>query len=352
MLARACPRSWVDATLARAGLDGQRQRSLPPWVVVYLVMALALWPDVPTASLLQRVCEGFSRLAGGSVLALPASKSAISQARARLGHACLQQMAQELMLQHATRGRAGSNWNGRRLCVLRSFLVGMPDTPANARHFGRTGHGPAPAIPTARLLVLQQAASGQLLDAMAAPGAEKLHPQDVPLPAPLLDAGNLVFVGGELEDPGLLRTALRGAAAVVWQIRARQRPAIDQLLADGSYLGSLPATAQAPPLPVRVIGYTLQAEGEHPRDATFLVTNLLQVAQAPALALVELHRQAVLPTAGGPVQAGPQGTWADEVLTGAALRSKDPALALQELWGRVLALLSLQHHCLDTFPRS
>ena len=61
------------------------ERLLPALAVVYYVMALALWREAPLEEVLRVVCEGLAWLGGGKADAVRASKSAISQARTRLG---------------------------------------------------------------------------------------------------------------------------------------------------------------------------------------------------------------------------------------------------------------------------
>lgn len=84
MLASVCPRALIEEVLADTGKASQRERLLPA-PVVYYVMALALWREAPLEEVLRVVCEGLQWLGGGEAGAVQASKSAISQARTRLG---------------------------------------------------------------------------------------------------------------------------------------------------------------------------------------------------------------------------------------------------------------------------
>jgi hypothetical protein len=85
VLASVCPRSLIQEVLTKTGKASQRERRLPAPAVVYYVMALALWREAPLEEVLRVVCEGLQWLGSGQTGAVQASKSAISQARTRLG---------------------------------------------------------------------------------------------------------------------------------------------------------------------------------------------------------------------------------------------------------------------------
>jgi len=55
----------IEEVLAETGEASQRERLLPaPAVVVYYVMALALWREAPLEEVLRVVCEGLHWLRG------------------------------------------------------------------------------------------------------------------------------------------------------------------------------------------------------------------------------------------------------------------------------------------------
>ena len=99
VLASVCPRTLIEEVLAETGKASQRERLLPAPAVVYYVMALALWREAPLEEVLRVVCEGLQWLSDGKAGAVQASKSAISQARSRLGPEVMQQLAQRVLRQ-------------------------------------------------------------------------------------------------------------------------------------------------------------------------------------------------------------------------------------------------------------
>ena len=113
MLVRVCPRTLIEEVLAATGKASQRERRLPaPAVVVYyrmaLALALALWREAPLEEVLRVVCEGLQWLGGGQAEAVQASKSAISQARSRLGPEVMRQLADRVLRPLAAPGAPGS----------------------------------------------------------------------------------------------------------------------------------------------------------------------------------------------------------------------------------------------------
>src|SRR5665647_1009332 len=83
LLARAFPRATVEAVVQAAGAREQRTRMLPSWLVVYYVLALALFMDMGGGRVMRKLAGTLSWAAGGPAVVLP-SEEALSRARARL----------------------------------------------------------------------------------------------------------------------------------------------------------------------------------------------------------------------------------------------------------------------------
>jgi hypothetical protein len=108
VLTATVPAELVDAVLADTGRQSRRQRQLPARVVVYYVMALALYAQASYGEVLRCLLGGVRWLhLGGAELAV-ASKSAITRARSRLGAAPLQRLFERLARPFATPGAPGT----------------------------------------------------------------------------------------------------------------------------------------------------------------------------------------------------------------------------------------------------
>src|ERR1700682_1297258 len=85
VVAKFFPREKVDAVLERTGRASVRERDLPAQLVVYYVIALALYMRSSYREVLRCLLEGVQWLLDPSAKVKVAGKSGISQARTRLG---------------------------------------------------------------------------------------------------------------------------------------------------------------------------------------------------------------------------------------------------------------------------
>src|SRR5918996_2950247 len=91
VIARAVPLDRVQQVLAETGKASERERDLPAHVMVYYVIALALYMSASTREVLRCLLEGLRWLWGAEAVRV-AGKSGISQARSRLGEAPLRRL--------------------------------------------------------------------------------------------------------------------------------------------------------------------------------------------------------------------------------------------------------------------
>jgi hypothetical protein len=166
VLAGVCPRPLIDEVLAQTGRGSQRNRLLPAPAVVYYVMALALWREAPLEEVLRVVCEGLHWLGGGQAEAVQASKSAISQARSRLGPEVMRRLAQRVLRPLAAPDAPGAWYRGHRVMALDGSCMDVADERANAEFFGypSAARGQS-AFPQARLLGLVECATHAIVAA-------------------------------------------------------------------------------------------------------------------------------------------------------------------------------------------
>ena len=172
VLASVCPRALIEEVLADTGKASQRERLLPAPAVVYYVMALALWREAPLEEVLRVVCEGLQWLGGGEAGAVQASKSAISQARTRLGPEVMRRLAERVLRPLAAPGAPGAWYRGLRVMALDGSCMDVADEAANAEYFGYPGASRGQsAFPQARLLGLVECGTHVVTAAEVAPYA-------------------------------------------------------------------------------------------------------------------------------------------------------------------------------------
>jgi hypothetical protein len=139
VITKSFPVSRVRAVLAATNRESLRQRDLPAQVVVYYVIALALYMTSSYREVLRCLLEGVQWLLDPSVSLKVAGKSGISQARTRLGWQPLRQLHDEVVGPIAKPATKGAWYSGLRLVSLDGSTLDVADTPANEAAFGRPG---------------------------------------------------------------------------------------------------------------------------------------------------------------------------------------------------------------------
>ena len=340
VLASVCPRVLIEEVLAQAGKASQRERLLPAPAVVYYVMALALWREAPLEEVLRVVCDGLQWLGGGEAGAVQASKSAISQARTRLGAQVMRQLAERVLRPLAAPGAPGAWYAGLRVMALDGSCMDVADEAANAKFFGYPGASRGQsAFPQARVLGLVECGTHAMVAADIAPYARSEQAMAVQLLPAKLTPEMLVLADRNFYGFKLWQIACATGAKLAWRVRSDLKLPAQQTLADGSYLSTVFDSAdrhRRSGQRVRVIEYTLQHSATPAQDSYRLVTNLLDPVQAPALELAALYHE----------------RWEIENVFGelkthlransTVLRSKTPELVQQELWGLLLAHFAIR----------
>lgn len=335
VLASVCPRALIEEVLAQTGRASQRERLLPAPAVVYYVMALALWREAPLEEVLRVVCEGLRWLGDGESGAVQASKSAISQARTRLGPEVMRELGERVLRPLAGPGAPGAWYRGRRLMAVDGSCMDVADEAANAGFFGypAASRGQS-AFPQARVLALVECGTHAVVAASIAPYSRSEQALATELLPRKLSGEMLVMADRNFYTFKLWSSACATGAGLLWRVKSNLSLPVQQELADGSYLSTVYDSedrAKVSGRQVRVIDYTLVDSATPVQDSYRLVTNLLEPEAAPALELAALYHE----------------RWEvesvfDEFKThmrsaSTVLRSKTPDLVEQELWGLLLA---------------
>jgi Insertion element 4 transposase N-terminal/Transposase DDE domain len=340
VLASVCPRSLIEEVLADTGKASQRERLLPAPAVVYYVMALALWREAPLEEVLRVVCEGLQWLGGGEAGAIQASKSAISQARTRLGSQVMRQLAERVLRPLAAPGAPGAWYRGLRVMALDGSCMDVADEAANAKFFGYPGASRGQsAFPQARLLGLVECGTHAVVAAEVAPYGHSEQAMAAQMLPAKLQPGMLVLADRNFYGFKLWRIACASGAKLAWRVKSSLKLVVQQMLPDGSYLSNVFDSSdkhRSAGQIVRVIDYTLRDSAAPMQDSYRLVTNILDPMQAPALELAALYHE----------RWEIEGVF-DEFKThlranSTVLRSKTPELVLQELWGLLLAHFAIR----------
>ena len=339
-LTQVVPFELVDEALASAGGLQHRMRRLPSRVVVYLLLAGALFSGLGWAQV-------WSRLTASLPVSLPPpAPSSITAAMRRVGPKPVKALFDLLKGPAAVTSTQVTRFAGRLVVAIDGTQIPLPDTPANLSVFPKAKAGPnGPAgYPMLRLVALVACGTRTLLDVVFGTDAT----------GELTYAGDLVTTAGRTGTlrPGMLllgdrnfsATAFVGTVASTgadFLIRAKTHSTALELpvlrrLPDGTFLSRVGEVT------VRVIQAHITltpADGadERPVDqATYrLVTSLLDPDEASATGLVRLyHQRWEIETSYCELKS--------TILGGRVLRGRHPAAVTQETWALVVAYQALR----------
>ena len=340
VIARLFPAEKVHEALAQANRASVRERDLPAHVVVYYVIALALYMRSSYREVLRCLLEGVQWLLDPSATVQVAGKSGISQARSRLGAEPLKKLYAAIVAPIAENRTKGAWYRGWRLISLDGSTLDIADTVENETAFGRPGASRgSSAFSKIRFVALLENGTHVLWAARMSKYAtdEITLAQDV---VPALSKGMLCLADRFFPGYKLWQTAVRTGADLLWRTRQNARLDVDQRLADGSYLSRIYASTsdrrnRRNGIEVRVIDYRLK--GVQGAEAIYrLITTILDPKQAPAKELAALyHERWEIETALDELKTHLRGAQI-------VLRSKTPELVEQEFYGLLMAHFAIR----------
>jgi hypothetical protein len=345
VLTSTFPPGLVDRVVAEAGRTQQRQRLLPARVVVYLVLAMALFSGQAYEEVARLLAGGLGWARRWQQWFRVPSTPAIAKARARLGAEPLARLFAEVAGPLATPETAGAWYRGWRVLAVDGTTLDVADTPANAAAFGRpaTHRGEQTAFPQVRVVAVAECGTHAIIDAAMGPLARG----ETTLAAGLLGdvgvlgEGTLLLADRLFVDATLWRRAAATGAQLVWRTKANAVLPVLGTFGDGSYLSQIRAASDRrggiAPTVVRVVEYTLGKDpGRRQQPGPIrLLTTILDPAAAPAAELAALdHQRWEFETTLDELKTHQRGAKV-------VLRSRSPGMVIQEVWGMLLV-----HHAI------
>ena len=329
------PMERVKGVLERLGRQSQRQRKLPAHVMVYYVIALALYMEVSYNEVLRCLLESLEWV-GLPVKRIRATgPSGISQARTRLGSEPLRALYEELVEPIAVERTRGAWYRDWRLVSLDGTTLDIADEGANEAKFGRPGASRGlSGYPQLRFVSLLECGTHILFGAQEGPYATS----EIELARKVigrLATGMICLADRNFFSFDLWNQAAGTGAELLWRVKVKAVLPCDKQLEDGSYLSRIYPSSkhrrrQRGGVVVRVIEYKM--EGVKDAEPLYrLLTTILDPEIAPAQELAALYHE----------------RWEienslDELKTHLrgrriVLRSKTPELVRQEFYGFLLA---------------
>ena len=334
VLTRVFPPALVDEVIAGVGRTQQRNRSLPARVVAYFAIGMALHSEGSYEDVFSQLTDGLAWASGWADSYRPPSKSAIFQARRRLGPEPMKTLFERVAAPIGGEATPGTWLAGRRLVAVDGLCLDVADTTENAVFFGRPGvnKGEQSAFPQARVVALAECGTHAMFAAEIGKYTES-ESTLVQRLLPRLRPGMLLLADRGFFSFALWRQASGTGADLLWRIRtdaAGPRAQHVQDLPDGSWLAHLRKSTDrtGEPMLVRVVDYTID-DGRSRPDSYRLFSTLLDPDEVSATDLAAAyHERWEIELAFDELkthQRGPR----------LVLRSKSADLVKQEIWGHL-----------------
>ena len=340
VIAKTFPVRKIHSVLAATGTASVRQRDLPAHVVVYYVIALALYMHSSYREVLRCLLEGVQWLLDPSATVKVAGKSGISQARTRLGWEPVRRLHDDVVKPIAVRATRGAWYRQWRLVSLDGSTLDVANEAANDEAFGRPGASRgSSAYPQIRFVSLVENGTHVLFGSqMADYGTSEVALAKAVLAGLLpgmLCLADRLFFGFQL-----WKLARETGADLLWRVKKNMRLACENRLPDGSYLSRIYPSVKdwrhkTDGVQVRVIDYSL--DGVADAEPIYrLVTTILDHTKAPAAQLAALyHERWEIETALDELKTHLRGAKI-------VLRSKTPDLVRQEFYGLMMAHFAIR----------
>ncbi|HZA71843.1 MAG TPA: IS4 family transposase [Propionibacteriaceae bacterium] len=353
VLASSVPREVVDAAVAASGRGAKRSGGkLPPHVIVYYAMALALFADEDYEAVMAELSETLASWGCWDQAWVMPTSGGITQARVRLGSEPLARIFDEVAVPVADQLTRGAWLGPWRLMAIDGVEWDLPDTPENVAEFGYVGSGATrSAFPKARVVAISECAS----HAVVAAAIGGMHIGEPTLARRLwdrLEPGWLLTADREFYGFTHWNAARATGAELLWRVSARVSLPVLHTWPDGSYASVLVNRRKADTeqraalvaaagrgedldpdraVRVRVVEYTVPDRPGNGRGETFtLITTILDPARAPAGQLARAyHQRWEHETGNAQLKTHLRGP-------GRILRSHKPDTVRQEIYGYLL----------------
>jgi hypothetical protein len=354
VLTRLVPRELVDEVVASEGRKEIRKNKLPARVVVYFVMAMALFYGDSYEEVMRKLAGGLDYMGTWRKGWETPSPGGLCHARQRLGAKVMRKLYERVAVPCAMRSTKGAWLAGRRLMAVDGFGMEAPDSGENAEYFGYAGKKGRGAFPFVWMAALAECGTHAIVAAEIGKdgeGEETLTRKI--LSSGAVEPGMLVMADAGLYSYTNFKMVIDAGADALFRVGANVELPILEWFPDGSYLSfiadskekarnsyrlrhGLTKITDLPGFYVRVVDYEITDRGDGEEIIT-LVTNITDPEEIPAAELAAAYHE----------------RWEaelvfDELKThqrgpGTILRSRKPELVEQEIWSLLLTHYGIRH---------
>jgi hypothetical protein len=292
----AIPAEAIEQVLEQTDSKETRKRKLPSHLVVCMVIAMSIWSSDSMRTVMKILVKGLRTqgLKLGQYWRVP-SPSSITEARQRLGCRAMSQLFKLLVRPLATVQTPGAFLFWLRVMAVDGTVLDVPDTPANAKVFGYPGsrHGTRAAFPKIRLVLLIEAGTHLIVDALMCPYriGERVRVKKL---LRSVKSGMLLMWDRGLHSYQMVQATQTQGCHFLGRVPANVKFGSEQILDDGSYQAWIYPDGKSKKkgsskILLRVIEYTIDSE---PEQKTYrLITSLLEPQLYPAVVLARAYHQ-------------------------------------------------------------
>lgn len=337
VISRFIPCDKIQHVLECSNKNTKRNRLLPAHLMIYYIIALGFYFESSSREVLRFLLGSLRDLLPEGSSIPTACKSAISQARTRIGKEPIIKLYDDIVQPIATEKTEGAYYKNRLLVAMDGSKFDVADTDENTSYFGKQkyggfggvkGEGTFPLMRFVSLIevgthvifetIYSKFSTGELT--LAKMILEKVKPN-------MLVLADRLFFTYETWKIGVAR-----GTDLLWRIKKNSKLKILENLPDGSFLAKIYPSERdwkkdVNGIKVRLIEYRIKGKDEIYR----LITTMLDHNEAPAEELAALYSE----------------RWTVETVYDelkihmrekrVILKSKTPELVIQEFYGLLLA---------------
>ena len=336
VISRFIPCDKINNVLDRSNKRTKRNRLLPTHIMIYYIIALGFYFQSSSREVLRFLLGSLQDLIPDEGWIPTACKSAISQARTRIGKEPVIMLYDEIVQPLATENTKDAHYKKRLVVAIDGSTLEVADTEENVTYFGKPKYGSSiglkgeGAFPLLRFLSLVEVGTHVAFETVYS----KFSTSEYDLGKKILEKvkpNMLVLADRMFFSYETWTIGLEKGADLLWRIKKNTKFDVIEKLPDGSYLAKIypPRSSKhaQKEIIVRVIEYRIKGKQELYR----LITTMLDHNEAPANELAALYSE----------------RWTVETVYDELknhtrekkvfLKSKTPDLVIQEFYGLLLA---------------
>lgn len=337
MISKFIPCDKINEVLDRTNKSSKRKRLLPAHIMIYYIIALGFYVESSSRDVLRYLMGSLRDLLPEGSWIPTACKSAISQARTRIGKEPVIMLYDETAHPLADKNTEGAYYKNRLLIAIDGSSIEVADTEENVNYFTKPKYGTSGgvkgegAFPLMRFVSLVEVGTHVAFETVYS----KFSTSELELGKKILEkvkSGMLLLADRLYFNYETWKMASEKGADLLWRVKKNAKLDVIKNLSDSSYLSKVYPSARDKKrdqngIVARVIEYRIDGKKELYR----LVTTILDHNEAPAVELAALYSE----------------RWTVEMVYDELknhtrekkvfLKSKTPDLAIQEFYGLLLA---------------